>query len=136
MPEPNVDVTLTAADGRESVVPGILTEVAAGTRFRRVAVTLGVALVLTAAMIPIPIVHFIGVPLVLIGGIAAAVWQGKQVATLERVEIPCPCCGAANRVGGGPGYPSTTGPFSHPCTNCRLPLTLRLAPISARDIPA
>ncbi len=130
MPDPNVTVTLTAADGRESAAPGVLAEIPAGTRFRRVAITAGVAILLSAAMIPIPIVHFIGVPLVLIGGIAAAVWQGKQVATLERVEIPCPCCGAVNRVGGGPGYPSTRGPFSHPCTNCRLQLTLRFTPES------
>lgn len=128
MPDHNAQIVLSASDGRESSVAGRVSEIPAGIRFRRVALTVAISILLALAMVPIPIVHFIGVPLVLFGGIGAAIWQGRQVARVDRVVVPCPCCGAANPIGGGPGFPSARGPFQHPCANCRLPLTLRFIP--------
>lgn len=94
-------------------------------RLGRAGLTLAAAVVLAVLMVPIPIVHLVGIPLVLLIGSGLAVRQFLGVARLAPVTMPCPRCAAPNRVGGGFGYRTATGPVELQCEACRRPLELR-----------
>lgn len=121
-------VTLTAADGESTRASGRLALLTPGQRGLRAALTLLVAVALSALIIPIPIVHLVGIPIILIAGILAAVRQYRGAARLEPMRIACPRCGASNSVGGGFGYPSASQPIPRPCEACRRELVLRFEP--------
>jgi hypothetical protein len=104
---------------------GDLTRFTIAERAIRAGVVLIAALMLAAAIIPIPIVHLVGIPLILAIGIALALRQFRSVAKLAPMRMPCPKCGAENLVGGGLGYRSATGPIARNCESCRRPLSLR-----------
>lgn len=123
-----VTVELAAAGTDPAHAPGELTTFAVGRRVGRALVVLAVAVVLAASIIPIPIVHLVGIPLILAIGIGAAVRQLRSVARLAPLRVPCPKCGAQNLLGGGLGYRSATGPIRRNCESCRRPLVLRFLP--------
>jgi hypothetical protein len=104
---------------------GELTTFALGKRGLRAGTVLIGAMLLAGAIIPIPIVHLVGIPLILGIGIAVAVRQFRSVARLAPMRMPCPKCGADNLMGGGLGYRSATGPINRNCESCRRPLALR-----------
>jgi hypothetical protein len=87
-----------------------------------------VAIGLSAALIPIPIVHLVGIPLMLLAGIVAAVRQVRSVALLAPVRFACPRCGASNGIGGGLGLSTSTGPLQRDCESCRRPLEITFHP--------
>ncbi|HRP07828.1 MAG TPA: hypothetical protein PLL69_05010 [Gemmatimonadales bacterium] len=119
-----VTVVLAASADDATRVPGILTEFNHAQRLLRALTVIGVALVMAAMLIPVPIVHLVGIPLVFIIGIGVAVRQYRAVARLEPVRIACPKCGAENSIGGGLGYRSATGPIARACESCRRSLEL------------
>jgi hypothetical protein len=119
-----VQVTLRAGPGEESVVSGVLHHLSPMARAGRVALILGVSVVVAALLIPIPIIHLVGIPLALLIGVAVAVRQGRCVVRLERVGIACPRCGERNHVGGGLGFRTATGPIATQCSSCRRVLEL------------
>ncbi len=119
-----VIVALAASDGTRAEATGQLTLLDQASRVRRVAVVLLVTVVLSAMLIPIPIIHLVGIPLAVIIGVAVAIRQGRSVARLEPMRLACPRCGQPNSLGGGLGYPTATGPISRPCEHCRRPLEM------------
>ncbi|MBK7593940.1 MAG: hypothetical protein IPJ11_01525 [Gemmatimonadetes bacterium] len=127
MPTPQpVTVTLDAPDGPSSTAAGTLRHFTAGQRVLRAAATLLVGIAVAALLIPIPIIHLVGIPLALV---LAVFFAGRQLLTSVRLaplRLPCPKCGAENRVGGGLGYRSATAPIEHTCDSCRRQLTLRI----------
>jgi hypothetical protein len=86
-----------------------------------------------AILIPIPIVHLIGIPLVLLAGLVAAIRQAQSVARLEPMRLACPRCGAENAIGGGLGYRNVGQAIPRPCESCRRPLTLHIGGFEVTD---
>lgn len=119
-----VKLTLTAGDGAPTTGTTDLTVFTAAQRVTRAAVILGVALLAAAAIIPVPIIHLVGIPLVLLLGIVVAVRQLRTVARLGACTMACPKCGERTSVGGGLGLRSATGPLVLSCQSCRRGLTL------------
>jgi hypothetical protein len=124
---PSTTVTLAAPGGEATHATGHLTILTPGQRGLRAALTLLGAVALAALIIPVPIVHLVGIPIILVAGIVAAVRQYRGLARLEPMRIACPKCGASNAIGGGLGYPTATGPIHRPCEHCRRELELRFA---------
>jgi hypothetical protein len=129
-------VSLTAAGADPVVMPGELRILGAGQRVARAAAILVVAGFLAAAIIPVPIVHLVGIPIVLIVALLAVARQLRAAAYLAPMRIACPRCGAENSIGGGFGFTTTTGPIHRDCESCRRPLELRLAPVQETGSPA
>ncbi len=127
MPTPQpVTVTLDVADGPATTAAGTLRHFTAGQRLLRAAGTLLVGIVVAVLLVPIPIIHLVGIPLALV---LAVFFAGRQLLASVRLaplRLPCPKCGAENRVGGGLGYRSATTPIEHTCDSCRRELTLRV----------
>lgn len=119
-------VTLRAADGTSVSAEGWLREFTPVDRAKRAAVLMLLATGLAATLIPIPIIHLLGIPLLLIAGIVLAVRQLSLVARLRPLRIACPKCGGVNRVGGGLGYRSVAHPMDHSCDSCRRIFTMRI----------
>ena len=125
MPERRVTVSL-AAPGSDAVrAAGVFDEFTRVQRLKRGVVVLLVAILLAATLIPIPIVHLLGIPLLLIGGGILAVRQVSMVGRLRPLRIACPKCHEPNRVGGGLGY-ANLEPRPRMCESCRRELTLSL----------
>jgi hypothetical protein len=123
-----VMVVLTASGVEPTRVPGRLTLLGPADRLRRAGTVVLIAVAMSAMLIPIPIVHLVGIPLTLIIGIAVAVRTSRAVARLDPTHLACPKCGARNNVGGGVGYRTATGPIDRACESCRRPLELRFEP--------
>jgi hypothetical protein len=126
MTERRVVVVLEAPDGTTASADGLLREFTLAERARRAALVMLVAIGLAATLIPIPIIHLLGIPLLLIAGVVLTIRQVSSVARLRPLRIPCPKCGGVNRVGGGLGYRSITDPMDRMCEGCRRILTLRI----------
>lgn len=122
--EDRVRVELGADGVEASHAVGELSRFTTGERAIRAGVVLLAAAMLAAALVPIPIIHLVGIPLVLGIGVVLAVRQFRSVARLAPLRMPCPKCGAENLLGGGLGYRSATGPISRNCESCRRPLVL------------
>jgi len=82
------------------------------------------AILVAAMLIPIPIVHLVGIPLMLILGIVLSVRQAMSTVRLKPLRIHCPKCDGVNRVGGGLGYRSLAEPLDRSCDQCRRILKL------------
>lgn len=123
-----VRVELAAAGGAPTVADGVLHEYASGERLRRAAAIAAVAVVLAASLLVIPIIHFLAPPLLLVCGTILAIRQLRATARLRPVRVPCPKCGAANRIGGGLGLTDPGAALVHRCEACRRDLTLTITP--------
>lgn len=121
-----VTVSLASGDTAPSQGPGELRTFSPAERVGRAALVLLGACALAALLIPVPIVHLVGIPLVLLAGVIAAVRQAMAVARLAPMRLACPRCGGANSLGGGLGYRTIAGPIERQCESCRRPLELRL----------
>lgn len=77
-------------------------------------------------LIPIPIIHLVGIPLMLLVGIFAAAKQMTAAARLKPMRLACPACEAKNRIGGGFGYHHPDEPIEMNCDSCRRGLILKL----------
>ena len=123
MPDRTVTVSLTLPGTEPVLATGVFTEFTRGERVKRAAVVMLVAILLAATLIPIPIVHLLGIPLLLVVGVILSIRQLSMVGRLQPLRIACPKCGELNRVGGGLGYSSIT-PRERMCDSCRRGLTL------------
>ena len=119
-----VQLTLAAGDGEPTTGTTELTVFRPGQRMARAAAILAVALLAAAAIVPVPIIHLLGIPLLLLLGIVLAVRQLRAGARLAPCALPCPKCGERTVVGGGLGMRSATGPLALSCQSCRRALTL------------
>ncbi|MGH7524825.1 MAG: hypothetical protein ACREK8_10995 [Gemmatimonadales bacterium] len=99
----SVTVTLSIAGAEPSRRPGVFQEFTMVDRVRRSATIMLVAVLLAATLIPIPIVHLLGIPLLLLIGVVLSIRQLSMIGRLLSVRIPCPKCGEPNNVGGGLG---------------------------------
>lgn len=120
-----VTVELAAGDAVTRAA-GELRTFSPAERLGRALLALLVAIAAAAAMIPIPIVHLIGVPLVLIAGVMLAIRQAMSVGRLAPLRLPCPRCGAPNSIGGGLGYRTVEGAMSRQCESCRRAMSLTM----------
>lgn len=124
----SVTITLRAGPDEQTTGRGTLDVLSIGARLVRAgAVLLGAALV-SALLIPIPIIHLVGIPLALLIGLGVAVRQFQGVARLERLTLACPKCEAPNQLGGGLGYRTATGPVQVQCESCRRVLEVHWVP--------
>lgn len=137
MHDTRVTVVLASSDGGESRSEGELIEIPYGTRVLRAVGIFLVAMVASVALIPIPIIHLLGPPLLLIGGGIAAGRQLRAVARLTPIRLACPKCQAVNRIGGGFGMIHPDRPLEISCDTCRRGLEVRIeraaTPPSARS---
>ena len=119
-------VSLEATGVAALTAAGTLRDFTAVDRVKRAALVMLGAVLLAATLIPIPIIHLLGIPLVLLGGILMAGRQLASVARLQPLRVACPKCGSLNRLGGGLGYRSVTGALDRTCDSCRRNLTMRI----------
>ena len=122
----NVQVVLAAPGVSDTTAAGILCRFTPIDRVKRAALVFGGAVLLAATLIPIPIIHLLGIPLLLIAGIFMASRQLRAVGRLLPLRIACPKCGAVNRVGGGFGYHRPEGDHERTCDSCRRHLTMQI----------
>lgn len=127
MTSTNVTVTLTSGDGESSTAAGVLRTFSPLDRVRRAAVALGVGLLVAAMLIPIPLIHLLGIPLAILAGVVASVRLARSRARLAPLRLACPKCGAVNRLGAGAGLVHPDRPVMRTCDSCRRSLELRIA---------
>jgi hypothetical protein len=123
-----VDVVVTAAGAEPVHAMGELRLLSGGDRLRRVVGTLFGSAVFAALLIPIPIIHLVGIPLVLIAGIILAASASRSMTILTPMRFRCPRCAAENSIGGGWGLTTATGPIARNCESCRRQLEIRFTP--------
>jgi hypothetical protein len=121
-----VTVVVSSGDGAEVRGEGVVTELSLHARGLRAGGFLLGAVVLAASLIPVPIIHFIGPPALLISGGVMAVRQLRATARLAPLRLACPKCGAVNRIGGGIGVAHPERPIAVSCESCRRGLTVTL----------
>jgi hypothetical protein len=126
MPDRPVRVYLEGSSTDVTEADGWLTDFSLTQRVLRAGGVMLLALVMASLLIPVPIVHLLGIPLVLVTGIAVAVRQATSVARLRPLKMACPKCGRPNRIGGGLGYRSVAEPMERTCDSCRRILTVRI----------
>ena len=128
MADEQVVVSLVAAGGEVTQCTGLFTTFAMAQRARRGVIVFLAATGLAVLFLPIPIIHLLAIPMILLGGIVTAIRQLSIVGRLAPIRIACPKCSALNRVGGGLGVRSMA-PKSRACESCRRELVLRVEPI-------
>lgn len=133
MLERPVMVSLSAAGTEPVRAPGVFTEFTMADRVRRSAIVMLVAVLLAATLIPIPIIHLLGIPLLLGGGVFLGIRQLTMIGRLRPLRIACPKCGEFNRVGGGLGLRSIA-PRERMCDSCRRGLTVRIDAASGSPV--
>ena len=120
-----VTVTLESGGGAVTTAPGILQRFTPPQRMMRAAFFLLLGVGGAALLIPVPIIHLVGIPLMLVVGIFAAVKQMTAAARLKPMRLACPACEVKNRIGGGFGYRHPDEPIEMNCDSCRRGLILR-----------
>ena len=123
-----VQVSLVASDESAVTETGTLQQYSSLDRIRRAAIVLVAAVLLAASLIPVPIVHLFGIPMLLIAGLVFAGRQLSITCRLKPVRIRCPRCDGVNRVGGGLGYHGVAEPIERMCEVCRRVLHVRVTP--------
>jgi hypothetical protein len=126
MPDSRVRVILAAGGVSEVSVPGTLRVFTPVQRLTRAAAMMLVAIILAGSLLPIPIIHLIGPPALLITGMVLAVRQLRAGVRLAPTHIACPKCGYRNRVGGGQGWHNADHPMERHCDSCRRILEMRI----------
>lgn len=89
-----------------------------GQRLRSAAIGLGLGVLLALVFLPIPIVHFAGVPLALLGGLVAALRRLAPGPRLRAVRGPCPHCGHQQSYFLGPRWKRVGMPLKLSCERC------------------
>jgi hypothetical protein len=121
-------VSLEAPGVAASEKEGRYVEFTPRQRLMRAGKLMLIALGLAVAFLPIPIIHLLAIPMLLIGGIALSLRQLSMAGMLRPLRIPCPKCGAGNRVGRMLGVRSIE-PLTVECDSCRRELTRRITVI-------
>lgn len=126
MPEYRARVTLTAKGVDPTEAEGVVQVYSPVQRIGRAAALFGIAVLAAASLIPIPLIHLLGPPILLVLGIVFAVRQLRAEERLKPLKLPCPKCGYKNRLGGGIGVRSLAEPMVRQCESCRRELTLQV----------
>ena len=129
MADLQVIVSLEATGSEVTQCKGLFTTFAMAHRARRSVIVFAVATGLAVLFLPIPIIHLLAIPMILLGGIVLALRQLSIVGRLAPLRMACPKCGVLNRVGGGLGV-RAMAPTSRVCESCRRELILRIEPIA------
>jgi hypothetical protein len=124
-----VEVVVSALGAEPVRAVGEMRLLTTTSRLGRAAGIMLIAVVLAAAIIPVPIVHLIGIPLILVLGLVAAIRQLRSAALLAPLRMHCPRCGAVNSFGGGLGLRAAAGHVARNCESCRRQLELRITPL-------
>lgn len=122
----DVQVTLSATPSERTTGPGRLHHFTLGRRILRAGGVFLLFVLLAAVLIPIPVIHLVGIPLMLLLGLVTGARTLGREARLDRMHLACPKCDARNDLGGGLGLPNATGPFDVTCSSCRRGLTLTI----------
>lgn len=128
MPDRSATLTLDTDGAEPTRAVTTVTVFSPAQRARRAIVALLIGAAAAAALIPIPIVHLMGIPLALVTAIVIAVKQLRVAARVGRVAVNCPKCAAPQAIGGGFGFASIDGPIPITCDSCRRMLTLTVQP--------
>ena len=126
MREREVDVILAAEGVSEVAVRGTLRVFTPMQRVARAGAMMLVAVVLAGSLLPIPIIHLIGPPLILLTGVVLAVRQLGTGVRLAPMHVNCPKCGYSNRIGGGLGWHNVDHVMERHCESCRRVLVMRI----------
>lgn len=92
-------------------------------RLKRAATFFGGGLLAALILLPIPIVHFVGVPGALVVGSGLALWQLTRRQRVDAAEGACPYCAVTQRFFIGMGAPRF--PLEVSCCNCLQPLWIQ-----------
>lgn len=128
MPERIATITLSTDGAASTHATTTVTMFSPPQRTRRAIVALVIGAAAAAALIPIPIIHLVGIPLALLTAIVIAVKQLRVAARVGRVRVACPKCAAPQAIGGGFGFGSIDEPIPMTCDSCRRMLTLTVDP--------
>lgn len=128
-----VPVTLEVFGARPVRAVAIVRRRSLGSRVGRAGLALGVAWLLALPAIFFPVLHFVLVPGLVVGGVVLAAVRLGEDRTLARVRGGCPRCGTALDLAPG-------GRFRLPrtvrCVHCRNDLTLRAGDGAGSGRPA
>lgn len=113
-----VVVRLEASGDAVTESPGTFTDFSSAQRLKRSGLVLLASIGLAMLFVPIPIVHLLAIPMILLAGVVLAIRQLSVVGRLAPLRMPCPKCGVMNRVGGGLGMRSTAL-RERTCESCR-----------------
>lgn len=93
-----------------------------GERLRRAAMAPVIGLLVSVAVIPIPIVHFAVPPVAILTGITVGVRRLTQRRIITKAEGRCPFCGTSQTLGlNGSNYQM---PRELKCRSCLKPFTI------------
>ncbi len=136
MPEHDATLTLSADGAEPTRASSTVSLFNPAQRARRAIVALLIGAAVAAALIPIPIVHLLGIPLALIAAIVVAMKQLRVAARIDRVALACPKCAVPQAIGGGFGFSTIDGPIAITCDSCRriMTLTIDLGGAPARPV--
>lgn len=116
-----VPVTLTVFGASPVAAVAIVRHRSLASRLGRAGVGLGFAWLLAFPAIFLPVLHFVLVPGLLLGGVVLAAQRLREDQTLARVEGRCPRCGATLDATPGGRFRL---PRSVQCVHCKNTLTL------------
>lgn len=135
MPDQAVEVWLAAHETEPSKVISKEHRFSGGERVRRALGIFGGSLLMILVVLPVPIVHLIAPVLIVLVGAFFALKQLRANSRLAITRIPCPKCGAINRLGGGIGFRDSDYPGNRLCVQCRRVLTVSLHPVGLEASP-
>jgi hypothetical protein len=102
----------------------VFREIGPGERAKRAGLAVLAGLVVSVLVIPIPIVHLVGIPLAVLGGLGAAVRLAGVRSTLRSVHGTCPRCEFQQSFFVGIGLFGYRLPMTLSCENCGRELRL------------
>ena len=89
-----------------------------GQRIRSALVAVGLGVLFALVFLPIPIVHFAGVPLALIVGLVVGARRLAPGRRLRAIRGPCPHCGHEQSYFLGPRWKRVGMPLKLSCEQC------------------
>jgi hypothetical protein len=127
-----VPVTLTIFGASPVAAVAVVRRRSLASRLGRAGLGLAIAWLLAFPAIFLPVLHFVLVPGLVVGGVVLAAQRLREDRTLARVEGRCPRCGAS--VDATPGGRFRL-PRSVQCIHCRNTLTLMAADARGSEGP-
>jgi hypothetical protein len=127
-----VPVTLTIFGASPVAAVAVVRRRSLVSRLGRAALGLAIAWLLAFPAIFLPVLHFVLVPGLVIGGIVLAAHRLREDRTLARVEGTCPRCGVAFRAAPGGRFRL---PRSVQCVYCKNTLILAAAVVPGGESP-
>jgi hypothetical protein len=127
--EVEIPVAVTIFGARPTAATAGVRHRSLAARMRRAALGLGAAWLLAVPAVFFPVLHFVLVPGLLVGGVVLAVILLREDRTLARVRGTCPRCGGALDLTPGGRFRL---PRAVQCLHCNNTLTLTVADAGER----